>query len=153
MSLSIRENYNMLKSWPFGKKIFSKAVGRMAPYSGTIGAEVEELDDGYAKLILKDRPKIRNHLNSIHAIAMINLAELTTGLAFLYGLPKKTRGIPTGLSIEYQKKARGLLTAECHCSYPTDNSSREWELEATIKDSSNDTVAKAKARWMVGPES
>lgn len=144
--------YQRCSKLPFGRRIFSFAVGRMARYTGSMGAQVQELRDGYARVTLKDRPKVRNHLNSVHAIAMMNLGELTTGLAYLYALPKGMRGIPTNLSIEYVKKGRGLLTCECNCAVPSSNEAKDVDLEGVIKDESGDVVARATARWRIGPE-
>ena len=100
---------------------------------------------------MSDRRRVRNHLKSIHAIALMNLAEASSGLAFSYSLPANTRAILTGLSIEYLKKARGPLIAECHCSAPEDNSRQECQIEVITRNESGDIVTKAQALWMVGP--
>jgi len=147
----LRQSWRTLRRVPGGRQAFSKMVGKMAPYTGTIGAEVVELDKGYAKVRMKDRRKVRNHLKSIHAIALMNIAEVASGLAFTYSLPPMTRAILTGLSIEYLKKARGTLTAECYCDVPETNDRQECEIEVITRDESGEIVTRASARWLVGP--
>ena len=93
----------------------------------------------------------RNHLRSVHAIALINLGELTTGLALNCGIPSSGRAILVGISMEYLKKARGTLVADCRCEVPDVTKDSEIELTAQIRDASGDTVARARALWRVGP--
>ena len=136
---------------PFGKLLFSFAVGRMARYTGTIKPRVQELRPGYARIRMRDRAAVRNHLKSVHAIALMNLAEVTTGLAMLAGMPDDARAIITNLAIEYKKKARGALEAECTVEPPRSNERREYVLEGIVRDDAGDEVARATARWLVGP--
>lgn len=151
LSTRIQKQWAMLSNKPGGKWLFSAGIGMMAPYSGTIGCLVDELRPGYAKVLLKDRKKVRNHLKSIHAIALINLGEISTGLATMSGMPDDARGILSGLSIEYHKKARGLLTAECHADIPSTSERKTYEVEGKIYDSSGDCVATVTAKWLIGP--
>lgn len=150
-SQSLRDTWNRLKGLPGGRRAFSKIVGTFAPYTGSISPEVIELAPGYAKVQMRDRRRVRNHLRSIHAIALMNLAEVSSGLAFVYGLPEGSRAILTGLSIDYLKKARGTLTAECRCEPPATNERKEYEIEVVTTDSSGEVVTRARARWLVGP--
>jgi acyl-coenzyme A thioesterase PaaI-like protein len=136
---------------PGGKRLFSWLLGWMVPYTGTIRPRVLELRPGYAKIQMRDRRGVRNHLWSIHAIALANLAEVTSGLAVTTGLPPTARGIPTGLSITFFKKARGVLTAEARCHLPDASREADHEFETVISDASGQVVARATVRWHIGP--
>jgi acyl-coenzyme A thioesterase PaaI-like protein len=126
-------------------------MGWMAPYTGSMGARIVDLGPGYAKWTLRDRRKVRNHLASIHAVALVNLAEVTTGTAMLAGLPPGVRGIVRSLSIEYVKKARGTLTAECRCDPPGVDADTEYTVKTDIRDAAGDVVASAAVVWKLSP--
>ena len=148
----IRSAWDRLAGLPGGKRVFSKLIGTLAPYTGTIDPLVTELGPGHARVELEDRRKVRNHLRSVHAIALMNLAEVATGLAIGAGMPDDARGILTGLNIEYLKKARGRLTAECDCEVPDDSERREYEVQGLIRNADGDVVARATAHWLIGPK-
>ena len=143
--------WRRLAPLPGGKTLFSLLVGRITPYSGTIGARVEELAPGFCRAALRDRRRVRNHLASVHAMALANFAELTSGLAVLAGLAPGVQGIVTGFSISYQKKARGRLIAECRVSGLAVTAEREQEAAVTVTDAAGDVVARATARWRLRP--
>ena len=147
----VRENWARLQGKPGGKQLFSWMIGRMAPYTGTVGGVVQELEPGYAKVELKDRRRVRNHLRSVHAIALANLGEMATGLAMMSGLPEDGRGILTGIDMRYLKKARGTLTAECRCEIPSTVERQEYRVVGEIRDASGELVATATALWLIGP--
>ncbi len=149
---TLRKYWRFLSNKPFGKWLFSRAVGFIAPYSGSISALVIELKPGKGKVTLKEHRKVRNHLRSVHAIALTNLAEMVTGLTLMNSLPDNTRGILTGIQMEYLKKARGLLTANCQCEIPQTNQSEELIIYGDILNEQQEVVAKARASWLIGPE-
>lgn len=135
-----------------GKSVFSRILGATIPYSGSIGARIEHLEPGHAVVVLPDKRRVRNHLNSVHAIALANMAELSTGLAMISGLPAGINGILIGLNVTYDKKARGELRAECKCTVPTGDTRQEVAIETEIKDQAGDVVTRATATWLVGPQ-
>jgi len=147
----IRSLWDRTARLPMGRTIFGFMIGRAARYTGSIRPRVRELRSGYARVEMRDRPAVRNHLRSVHAIALMNLAEVATGLALHYALPDHARAILTSLRIEYLKKARGTLTAEATAPVPEGRTREEIVLVADVRDGAGDVVARASATWLVGP--
>ena len=143
--------WQRLNTLPFGARVFSRFLGWYAPYSGSIGSRVEALQPGYAQVTLRDRRHLRNHLNSIHAVALMNLGEIATGLAVLTSLPTNMRGIVLGLQAEYLKKSRGTLTARAKFELPSQVDDRTpCEVKTEIVDKAGDVVAIVRATWLIG---
>lgn len=134
-----------------GRQIFGRALGLAVPYTGSIKPRVLELAPGRARVELRDRRAVRNHLGSIHAIALVNLGEVTSGLALIAALPPSMRGIVRGLSVEYLKKARGTLVATCECQTPTGEGSFDMEVVARTMDQEGDVVSVVRVQWRIGP--
>jgi uncharacterized protein (TIGR00369 family) len=143
----------LLRQWralaarPGGRWLFSRLVGRMAPYTGSMGALVLELEAGRAVVRLRDRRRVRNHLRSVHAIALANLGELASGLAVMAALPAGVRGIPVEITIRYLKKARGTLTAHGSATLPEVVGSTNAEARAVIRDAGDEPVAEVRVTW------
>ena len=148
---NIVSNWIKLNAFPGGKLLFSFILGWVAPYSGSIRARIDALNVGSAQVSMRDRRRVRNHLQSIHAIALINLGEIATGLALLSTLPGNMRGIVLGLQTEYIKKARGKLIAKARFELPSsiENDTR-CEVTTEITDDSGETVAIVCASWLIG---
>lgn len=143
--------WKKLQFFPAGDRLFSIALGLIAPYSGSISARVEALSPGHARVSIRDRRKVRNHLKSIHAVALINLGEIATGLAVLSAIPNTMRGILLRLEAEYVKKARGKLTATAKFELPSkidDNSS--VKVTAELIDETSEVVTRVYATWLLG---
>ncbi len=148
---------SLVKIWqrfyrlPAGPWLFSQILKWKVPYSGSIGAQVIELRPGYARLVLADRKKVRNHLNSIHAIALTNLGELTSGLALNALLPSDVQGIVVEVTTQYLKKARGPLSCESEVSLPDISDTITTNVQAIIKDREGDIVSTTIVSWRLSP--
>ena len=146
----IRDGWERLRYLPGGRRLFDRLLGLAIPYTGALGAQVLSLESGHARVLLQDRHGVRNHLDSIHAIALTNLGELTGNLALVAALPDYGRFIVTKLAIEYKKKARGRIVAECRCEPPTSTERREYELLVTMRDAKDVVVASVVLTTLVG---
>lgn len=150
---SLLRLYRRITSWPAGTWLFSQAVCRRAPYFATIAPRITALEAGRCEVRIKDRRRVRNHIGTVHAIALCNLAELAAGLMTDVTLPASMRWIPKGMTVEYLKKAvgpmRGVATplATPHAS----DSGYELPVEVDVFDRDGATVFRARIGMWVSP--
>lgn len=148
---AVRLWWDRLAGVPGGKRIFSRIVGLTAPYTGTVRARVQVLEWGRSEVVMRDRPGLRNHLKSVHAIALANLAELAGNICVAYTLPDDARFIVAGLTMDYRKKARGPIVGRC--TFEVASSERqEYEVPVELVDGSGEVVAVCTLRTLVGPK-
>lgn len=152
MAKSIMDYWHKAQKMPAGRFFFNKLLGFMVPYTGSISPKVLELRPGFARAQITDRRGIRNHLNSVHAIALMNLGELVTGLAMTSQLTGKGRAIITKLEMEYHKKARGVLEASCTYEGVDELTKAEHRIQSEIRNTKGEVVATAYATWLIGPK-
>ena len=147
--MNLSTTWNRLSRYPLGKTLFSKMIGHYAPYSGSINAQVEILNQEECQVTLQDKHKVRNHLNCIHAIALMNLGEIVTGLKVMYAIDGVGRGIVTSLQMHYHKKSRGQITAICDAHIPMTNGKHQLSIIGKLYDSKKDLVAEIEAHWQI----
>jgi acyl-coenzyme A thioesterase PaaI-like protein len=150
-SKDLRAWWTRLAPLPGGKSFFSRIFGFAIPYSGSVSPRIRVLEPGRAVISMRDRRRVRNHLASIHAIALTNLAEMTTGLALGYGLPDGMRTILVRVECEFLKKARGTITAASDAPVFPGIVETEVLVESVLTNEAGDVVAKGRAVWLAGP--
>ena len=111
MSTPLLSLYNRLQRWPAGTWLFSRAVCFKAPYFASIAPTITALEPGRCEGVIRQHRRINNHIGTVHAIAMCNLAELVGGVMVDASLPADMRWIPKGMEVKYQAKALGTLKA------------------------------------------
>jgi acyl-coenzyme A thioesterase PaaI-like protein len=123
------------------------------PYSRSVRPHIRVLAPGHAEVEIPDRRANRQHLGSVHAIALLNVAEQASGLALLTDLPEGIRAIVTQISMQYIKKARGTIRAVCHVAAPRVAGNVDFDVTADCVDAGGDVVARATVRWRLGIQS
>ncbi|ORZ35518.1 hypothetical protein BCR44DRAFT_108761, partial [Catenaria anguillulae PL171] len=138
-----------------GPTLFSTYIRLAAPYSGSVSPRITVFTPGHCRIELEERWALRNPFSSIHALALLNAGELSTGMAFLsLTQDMGRRAIITKLSGTYKKKARGTVFAEC--TIPQDmqawlaaGGSGPKMVKSTIKNLQGEVVAECEAEWTV----
>jgi acyl-coenzyme A thioesterase PaaI-like protein len=114
--------WNTTSSIPVvGKRIFSFAFSRKAPYFGSIHPRVSELRPNYAAVVVPNRRGNHNHIGTVHAIALCNGLEMAMGALAEVTIPATKRWIPKGMEVSYTAKA----TSDITCIAETDQA--QWD--------------------------
>jgi acyl-coenzyme A thioesterase PaaI-like protein len=97
--------------------------------------------------------RVHNHIGTVHAIALCNLAELAAGMMAEATVPADMRWIPKGMSVEYLKKAVGSMhgTATPEAAAPLAGASGEWPVRVEVVDGAGDTVFRARVLMWLSP--
>lgn len=134
-----------------GRWLFSRLVCFQAPYFGSIAPVVDELAPGRCVAHLRDRRRVRNHIGTVHAIALCNLAELVGGLCTDATIPPSMRWIPKGMTVRYLRKARGRMTATCSVPAVDDGVARDMVAHVDVRDAAGEVVFDADITMYVSP--
>lgn len=154
MSATVLSLYRRFSRWPAGRWLFSRAVCFRAPYFATIAPRFVSLEPGRCEVQMRDRRRVHNHLGTVHAIALCNLAELAAGVMTDASLPASMRWIPRGMQVEYLKKAVGPMRAVATPDVPIVEAATPYELPVTVAvtDRAGDTVFHARIAMWVSPK-
>jgi len=98
--------YRAIGNNPAGRWTLSRAIALKAPFFTTINPVLTRLEPGRVEATMKKRWLVTNHIGTVHAIAMCNLAEFVGGLCMEVSLRGDMRWIPVGMQVHYQKMAK-----------------------------------------------
>lgn len=145
--------WQRLSTKPMGKWAFSRLVCWKAPYFGTIRPRFEELRPGYCEVRIKKRRSVLNHIGTVHAIAMCNMAELAAGTMTDVTVPANCRWIPKGMTVEYLARAQTGLKAVAQLDpIPKFESAADVPVTVTVADAADETVFRAVITMWVSPK-
>ena len=136
---------------PFGAALFSRAVCWKAPYFATIRPRFVELEPGTARVAMRKRRAVTNHIGTVHAIAMCNLAELAAGTMTEATIPQAMRWLPKGMQVEYLKKAETDLEARASMPPVAEGAARDVPVTVAVHDASGAVVCRAVITMWISP--
>jgi acyl-coenzyme A thioesterase PaaI-like protein len=137
--------WRRLGDGPAGRWLFTRLVCFKAPYFASISPLLLRLEPGLCEARLRDRRKVRNHIGTVHAIALCNLAELCAGLVTDVSIPRDMRWIPQEMTVRYLRKAAGTITATARPATGLPSSAEPYAatIEVVLHDDSGQLVASA----------
>lgn len=151
--MSITNGFAFLSKFPLGKEVFSAIIGCFAPYSSSISPKVLKIelngDIVTCVVCFHERHWVSNPYSSVHAIALANLGELTSGICVFAALEKKKSimGIPVRVDCEYFKKGRGCMTGTSLIKLSDIQVDKTIIFDCIILDDNGDKVAKCSVTW------
>ena len=153
--LSPLEKYNLVKDKWCGVKMFSFLVGYYSPFSNVTNPLVISYNEKECKVLMKDNQKNYNCFNSVHAIAMSNIGELSIGLVILEYINNKNknstiykyRGIITNIECIYYKKTRGDIIAISNIEDMANNN-----LIASLYNTQGKIICNVSTTWNISKE-
>ena len=151
---SVLELYRRITRWPAGHWLFARAVCWQAPYFASIAPRIDVLEPGRCEATIRHRRKVGNHLGTVHAIALCNLAELSGGLVTDATIPPSMRWIPRGMQVEYLKKAVGTMHAVATPDIPAVAADAGYDLPVSVvvSDPRGEPVFRARIAMWVSPK-
>lgn len=143
---STLELWNKASALPAGKWTFTRMLCLKAPYFSSISPPFEELKPNSCKISIKKKRSVLNHIGTVHAIAMCNMAELAGGTMTEVTVSATHRWIPKGMTVEYLKKAETDLIAiasPVEQNYDWDKAG-EYLVNVDVFEKANEKVFHAK---------
>lgn len=153
MSASTLQIWQRFSAVPGGAWAFSKLLCHKAPYFRSIQPCFEELAPGKCRIGIRKRRAVLNHLGTVHAIAMCNMAELAGGTMTEVTVPSTHRWIPKEMSVKYLKKATTDLvaTATPVCEFDWTQAG-EYQVRVDVHDRKGEHVFQAFIHMWVSPK-
>ena len=108
------------------------------------------LEPGRCELRISRRRAVLNHVGTVHAIAMCNMAELAAGMATEVTIPTSLRWTPKGMNVEYLRKATTNLKAKAIVAAPARwNAATDLLVPVQVTDATGSLVVQASVRMWI----
>jgi acyl-coenzyme A thioesterase PaaI-like protein len=137
----------------FGRWLFTRIVCVKAPYFASISPLITRLEPGLCEAQLRQRRRVQNHIGTVHAIALCNLAELCAGLVTDVSIPGDMRWIPKDMTVRYLAKAKGRISAAAQPATELRSATEAYAatVTVTLRDDAGLAVASADIRMWLSP--
>jgi len=137
---------------PGGKWLFSQIIARKAPYFKTINPSIEIIEPYHSVITIEHKKKVQNHIGTVHAIALCNLAEIAMGMVAEATVPSHMRWLPKSMTVNYTNKASGKMTATATAEEPEWEGKFDWPVNISVTDPNGLEVFNAVITTYISPK-
>jgi uncharacterized protein (TIGR00369 family) len=137
-----------------------KQILASVPFAEHVGVVGVDAGPGTARLQLKPRRELLNHVGSFHAAAQFTLAETASGVAMACAMaPVVSSIVPLAgeARIRYLRRAEGTITAEAKVATEGDvliaqikrDGKVRFDVEVVLSDEQDQIVSEVTVQWHV----
>lgn len=109
----LRKIVNFANKMPqgVGQFILTRAFNSQVKLAGTASLKILGTDGKSVTFFQENKKKVQNHIGSVHAAAMVLLAESATGFIVGINLPGDKLPLIKSMNLDYVKRASGDMKA------------------------------------------
>lgn len=142
---------------PLKTRAMTLIFGRAVKYFSTSGCKFEWIETNHSIVSIKNRTSVQNHLGSVHAVAMIMIAESATGSLVGLNVPANSVPVIKRMEVDYRKRAKGDMKAEAMLTQEQIQAMQtqergEVDVAVTITDAENKEPIFVRAVWAWTPK-
>ena len=141
--------FDLMKGLPLGKYAFSGLAAAFTPNNAFYAAVITDLTPGKCDAYQPDYPWYRNPFGCMHAVAIISLGELVSGVAIMSNLQRtpELRAIPVKIEAKYHQKLRGTAYATANPNLDDITSNGQRAFITPIRNEKNELCAEVTVTW------
>ena len=143
--------YRRLTALPGGRRLFTAAFTRRAPYFASAHLRVNAMQPHYGEVVVPLRRATRNHIGTVHVIAACNGLEAAMGLLAEATIAPGMRWLPKGMEVEYLARADADLTCVAESTTADWDGAPEVPITVTATTADGTVAVRGTIRLWVTP--
>lgn len=148
----LRRAVDTLGGTAAGRYVIGRALCAKAPYFASISPRFTHFGPRRVEATVRFRRAVQNHIGSVHAIVMCNLAELVGGSCVELEVDPSLRWIPVGMTVRYERIARSDIRGVCDVTGVDLSTPGDRAVPVEVFDESGQRVFSADITMRLSPK-
>jgi uncharacterized protein (TIGR00369 family) len=139
------------------KQMLNAFVRQQVKFLDTVDIVIEEMTESKCITSIVNQTKVQNHVGTVHAAAMILLAETATGMALSMHISDNSFQVAKEMNVKFLKLAKGNLRAEAtiteeQIQLARNNEKGEITVTAKVIDEAGNVPLEYTCTWAWTPK-